>query len=112
LEDKLSKKKPETKAELIAEALSIEVPCCGKDECLDCPYDAPAFEPTPEAIEEPVEAPLETSKDAWLYIVKDGDSWASIAAEFAPSGVKKHAYATQLIAVNGSALRSGMEIKL
>lgn len=79
-----------------------EVPCCGKDECLDCPLDAPA-------VEKAVAAP----KTSGLYIAKDGDSYASIAAEKAPKGIKRHDYALQLVDKNkNKALADGVEVAL
>lgn len=95
-------KKPTTKAELIVEAVGIEVPCCGKDECVECPYETPAVEPA-------VEAPAPAGR----YIVKDGDTWASIAANKAPKGMKRHDYALQLVEKNnGKTLNVGVEVAL
>lgn len=54
----------------------------------------------------------EPQKPAESYIAQDGDSYASIAARFKPTGMTKHAYAVHLSSVNSGSLRPGAEIKL
>ena len=80
------------------------VQCCGKDECEVCPFDKT----------EPVTvAEVETPKLAGVHVVKDGDSWSSIAGEHAPAGVRKHEYALILISINnGVELIPGAKVKL
>jgi len=54
--------------------------------------------------------PVETSNH---YIVKDGDSYASLGASFAPKGMTGFKYAQTLIALNGGkTLIAGSEIRL
>lgn len=67
------------------------------------------------ALESP-ESPVETTATVErprTYIVKAGDSYASIAKTHTPKGVKSFDYAKDLHAVNaGKALRPGLEILL
>jgi hypothetical protein len=85
-------------------AVEIEVQCCGKDECVECPFDV---------VEEVAEKTVEAPKLAGVYVAKNGDSYASIAAENAPKGIKRHVYALQLVEKNkGKALAAGVEVIL
>ena len=83
----------------------VEVPpCCGKDECIDCPFDEPAK----------VEAPVITTADAvGTYTAQNGDTYASIASMFKATGESKHEFATRLFILNnGKAVSAGTVIKL
>lgn len=61
---------------------------------------------------EPVKAETPKAKTG-TYIVKDGDSYPSIAAEFAPKGKSKFEYAKELVVKNGGkALIVGGEVVL
>jgi hypothetical protein len=103
-----------TKKNPIVPAVEVEeVPCCGKDECLDCPIDDVAPAPAPEPILEAPEKAVEAPKATGSYIAKDGDTYASIAADNLPKGMKKHDYALQLVAKNkGKALAAGTPVAL
>ena len=98
-------------AEVVAEIVE-PVECCGKDGCEVCPYDEPVVEAAPAAPVAAVEAPVAVAS-AKTYIAKDGDSYASIAAKFAPTGVRKFEYAKTLTELNkGKALAEGTEVVL
>jgi hypothetical protein len=46
-------------------------------------------------------------------VASEDDTWAAVAARFAPKGMTKHEYAKQLYETNkGRQIREGMEIKL
>lgn len=65
-----------------------------------------------EALEDTVETtiPLEGVK---VYVAQDGDSYASVASQFLPEGMKKHEYATKLWREHGGrALKAGVEVRL
>jgi hypothetical protein len=102
------KKKNSPAVELVEPVEVLEVECCGKDECEACPFDAPKLEEV-ESPEPVVEAP----KTEGRVFAKEGDSYASIAALVAPSGVSKHDYAKVLFEKNkGKTLRAGVEVIL
>lgn len=58
------------------------------------------IEDFPEVVEEVVPEPVKVL--AKTYTVVAGDSFASIAGKFKPSGKTKHEYAKELVAKNGS----------
>lgn len=95
--------------EIIAAEIPViePAPCCGKDECEDCPLEAPQ-----EAAEAPQEAP-KPAVGPKTYLAQDGDSYASIAAAHLPAGQTKHAYATHLFSVNGGkSISAGTKVTL
>ena len=99
-------KKKNIEEPILETVVEPEFQCCGKDECLDCPLDALKVETT----EKPIVV-AQPKLDG--YIVKDGDSWASISAENVPSGFTKHEYAKRLIELNGNkTLRPGAKVIL
>jgi hypothetical protein len=76
-----------------------------------------------EALRVQVEAPLESPvslieattpvHDPITHTCREGDSYASLAASFLPTGMKKHDYAKQLATTNGNkVIRPGVVIKL
>lgn len=65
-----------------------------------------------EALEDTVETTT-PSEGVNVYVARDGDSYASVASQFLPEGMKKHEYATQLWRENGGrALKAGVEVRL
>lgn len=100
-----TKKKSNDHVEAVVEHIEPEAPidpCSDCTDCLDCePIEA---EPNPGLTD------LITTK---LYIVQDGDTYASIAANNCPAGMKKFEYATHLVQKNGAVtLNPGTPIKL
>ncbi len=66
-------------------------------------------------IPEPVEVvtPVVMPEPVRIHVVKDGDSYASIAGLYKPSGVSKHDYAKHLFDLNkGKTLTPGLEVNL
>lgn len=78
-------------------------------------YTAPVEE-TPEEVIEAPESLVETSEPverAKTHIVKDGDTYASLAARFNPGGMSNYAYAQYLMVLNGGKINViGAEVKL
>ncbi len=77
-------------------------PLC--DTCVEQCVDCKPFELIEQAvIPEPVR----------VHVVKDGDSYPSIAGLYKPSDVTKHEYAKHLFDLNkGKTLITGMEVSL
>jgi hypothetical protein len=83
-----------------------------REEILEVIEAADALEAGLVSPESPVEAPKAPERPR-TYLVKAGDTYASIAKEFKPSGIKSYEYALDLITANGSkTLRAGVEIIL
>jgi hypothetical protein len=62
---------------------------------------------------EVIEDVVATPEPARSHVVKDGDTYASIAGLYKPSTLTKHEYATHLFALNkGTALTPGTEVDL
>ena len=65
-----------------------------------------------EALEDTVETTT-PSEGVKVYVAQDGDSYASVASQFLPEGMKKHEYATKLWREHGGrALKAGVEVRL
>lgn len=69
-----------------------------------------------QTLSEAVEGTVETttpSEGVKVYVAQDGDTYASVASQFLPEGMTKHAYATELHQKNGGkSLRVGVEVTL
>lgn len=67
-------------------------------------------------LSEALEGTVETTTPAEgvnVYVCRDGDSYASVASQFLPAGMKKHEYATKLWREHGGrALKAGVEVRL
>lgn len=78
------------------------------------------LEPIEETVEEAVEAPVEVPAinpaelvHEAVYVAKDGDTYASIAARLNPGEVSNYNYAKALFDLNkGKTLREGTEVSL
>lgn len=89
--------------------------CCSDCDGCDCGEcgDCEALEAPAAAVEAPVEAPAAPAPAKDTYTVRDGDTYASIAAALAPAGTSKHTAAINLLALNrGRTLSPGIEIKV
>ena len=85
---------------IVEQAMTDDVQCCGKNECVDCPFDV---------VEPVVVAPVA----AGTYLAVDGDSYPAIAGKFKPVGMTKHEYAVKLFELNGGKqVVAGMIVKL
>lgn len=93
----------ETKPEI--EELEPFAPCENCEDCETC---------EDEAIAEVVaDEPKRTVEVVKSYIAKDGDTYASIAAELAPKGSSKHEFAVSLMTINkNKPVVAGAEIKV
>lgn len=77
--------------------------CCMQD-CGEC-----SFSEATEAVSEATTP----SQGVKVYVARDGDTYASVASQFLPEGMKKHAYATELLQKNGGrSLKAGVEVTL
>lgn len=66
-----------------------------------------------EVVEAPVEVAPVLPKPVRKHVVKDGDTYPSIAGLYKPSGVTKHEYSKHLFDLNkGKALTVGTEVAL
>ncbi len=65
-----------------------------------------------EALEATVEASTPV-QGVSVYVASESDTYASVASQFLPAGMKKHDYATELYNKNrGATLTAGFEVKL
>lgn len=72
------------------------------------PVDVAEIEKSPAPV---VAEPVEHVPSFRVVVAQDGDSYASIAAEYCPNGVKPRVFAQDLLALNlGKRIRPGVSV--
>lgn len=72
------------------------------------PVDVAEIDETPAPV---VAEPIEHAPSFRVVVAQEGDSYASIAAEYCPEGVKQRVFAQDLLALNlGKRIRPGVSV--